>query len=74
MDFDFDFDIFDEEIPQLKTKNKVVLLSGQSGKYIIETSSNFNENPKIEQFILSKSDDIYNFYVEQFKEMGVWDA
>lgn len=32
------------------------------GEIVIETSSNFNENPKIEQFCITNSPEIYGFY------------
>lgn len=45
-----------------KNHSKVILLDTSVGKFVIETSSNFNENPKIEQFCITKSDLIYDFY------------
>ena len=45
-----------------KNHSKVILLDTSDGKFAIETSSNFNENPKVEQFCITKSDLIYNFY------------
>ncbi len=45
-----------------KNHSKVILLDTSNGKFVIETSSNFNENPKVEQFCITKSDLIYNFY------------
>lgn len=45
-----------------KNHSKIILLDTNKGKFVIETSSNFNENPKIEQFCITKSDLIYGFY------------
>lgn len=45
-----------------KNHSKVILLDTSDGKFAIETSSNFNENPKVEQFCITKSDLIYDFY------------
>lgn len=45
-----------------KNHSKIILLDTNKGKFVIETSSNFNENPKIEQFCITKSDLIYDFY------------
>lgn len=45
-----------------KNHSKVILLDTSKGKFVIETSSNFNENPKVEQFCITKSDLIYDFY------------
>lgn len=49
-------------LASLKNHSKVILFGTTSGKYVIETSSNFNENPKIEQFSFEKSDALYDFY------------
>lgn len=56
----------------LNNHSKVILLETSSGKITIETSSNFNENPKIEQFCVTNSADVYDFYTEQFRENGVF--
>lgn len=45
-----------------KNHSKIILLDTSEGKFVIETSSNFNENPKVEQFCITKSDLIYDFY------------
>ena len=45
-----------------KNHSKIILLDTSAGKFVIETSSNFNENPKVEQFCITKSDLIYDFY------------
>lgn len=50
---------------------KVILAETERNYYVIKTSSNFNENPKIEQFIFSNSREIYNFYCEQFETLGL---
>ena len=49
----------------LQTKrnhSKVILLDTDKGKFVIETSSNLNENPKIEQFSFEKDAELYDFY------------
>lgn len=50
---------------------KVILAKTKENYYVCETSSNFNENPKIEQFILSNSEEIYKFYKTQFEKLGL---
>lgn len=50
---------------------KVILARTKENFYVCETSSNFNENPKIEQFILSNSAEIYKFYKTQFEKLGM---
>lgn len=56
----------------LNNHSKVILLDTSSGKLTIETSSNFNENPKIEQFCITNGTEVYDFYLMQLKEMGVF--
>ena len=56
----------------LNNHSKVILLDTSAGKLTIETSSNFNENPKIEQFCITNSTEVYDFYLTQLKEMGVF--
>lgn len=48
---------------------KLVLLDTDDGKFIVETSSNLNENPSIEHFSFERSEDGYDFYREWFE---VW--
>lgn len=43
---------------------KVFLFSTKKGKYVLETSSNLSENPKIEQFSFEKSEELYDFYLK----------
>lgn len=57
----------------LNNHSKVILLDTSAGKIVIETSSNFNENPKIEQFCITNSAEVYDFYLEQLREMGVFE-
>lgn len=44
--------------------SKVLLFDTDAGKYVIETSSNLNENPKVEQFSFEKDAALYDFYME----------
>lgn len=57
----------------LNNHSNVILLDTSVGKIVIETSSNFNENPKIEQFCITNSAEVYDFYLEQLREMGVFE-
>ena len=57
----------------INNHSKIILLETSVGKIAIETSSNFNENPKIEQFCITNSSDVYDFYLEQFREIGVFE-
>lgn len=42
--------------------SKILLFDTEDGKYVVETSSNLNENPKMEQFSFYKNDEMYGFY------------
>lgn len=55
----------------INNHSKVMLLDCGGNKYVVETSSNFNENPKIEQFIVSNSKKIYDYYISVFKKIGL---
>ena len=46
----------------LRNHSKIHLYDTDDGKYVIETSSNLNENPKIEQFSFEKDFELFNFY------------
>lgn len=45
-----------------KNHSKVILLDTENGNYVVETSSNLNENLKIEQFCITCSEEVYEFY------------
>lgn len=49
--------------------SKVLLFDTDQGKYVLETSSNLNENPKMEQFSFEKSDALYDFYFAVFDRL-----
>lgn len=58
----------------VKNHSKVILLDTDLGKIVIETSSNLNENPKIEQFCVLNSEKVYDFYTNCFDRLGVRDG
>lgn len=37
--------------------------------YVLETSSNLNENPKIEQYSFENNKELYLFYYEFFEKL-----
>lgn len=45
--------------------SKIILMDTELGKFVIETSSNLNENPKCEQFSFEKSDELYDAYYNE---------
>lgn len=49
--------------------SKVMLFDTDAGKFVIESSSNLNENPKVEQFRLEKSAKLFDFYSSFFREI-----
>lgn len=54
-----------------KNHSKIILLDTDCGKICIETSSNFNENPKIEQFCVLNSDKVYDWYCDELHNLGI---
>lgn len=54
-------------ICELNNHSKVILAKTKNGNYVIETSSNLNENPKIEQFIVENDECLYNWYKDFFE-------
>lgn len=46
--------------------SKIILFDTDLGKYVLETSSNLNENPKVEQFSFEKSEELFDFYEKIF--------
>lgn len=46
--------------------SKLILMDTDRGKYVLETSSNLNNNPKIEHFSFEKSEELYDFYLKMF--------
>lgn len=56
-------------VKSVKNHSKLILMDTATGKYVIETSSNLNENPKIEQFSLEKSAELYYFYVKMISDV-----
>lgn len=49
--------------------SKVMLFDTDAGKFVIESSSNLNENPKVEQFRLEKSAELFDFYSSFFSTL-----
>ena len=60
------------EISVMNNHSKILLFDTDIGKYVIETSSNLNENPKIEQFSFEKNSELYEFYLSLFEEVIKW--
>lgn len=74
---------YDDVLKQVAQKNKwnltyinnhskIILLKTIKNYYVIETSSNLNENPKIEQFCITNSQELYGWYLNEMVKLGVW--
>ena len=46
--------------------SKILLFDTDKGKFVIETSSNLNENPNCEQFSFEKNAELHEFYKNYF--------
>ncbi|EME3508763.1 hypothetical protein VD175_001994 [Enterococcus faecium] len=58
------------EVIVTNNHSKILLIDTDLGKFVIETSSNLNENPKKEQFNFYQSDEAYKFYQKFLLERG----
>lgn len=51
-----------------KNHSKIILMQTKSGKYfVLESSANLNENPKIEQFTFQEDKNLFDWYLEFFE-------
>lgn len=55
------------EYAMVNNHSKLLLFDTDAGKFVVETSSNLNENPKIEQFSFEQSEELYEFYKSAFE-------
>ena len=53
-----------------KNHSKIFLFDCDTGKYVLETSSNLNENPKVEFYSFEKDDAVYDFYLREIFDDG----
>lgn len=51
--------------------SKVILMKTKNNFYVCETSSNLNENPKLEQYSFENNEVVYNFYLKMFNAICV---
>jgi len=49
--------------------SKLLLFDTDAGKYVLETSSNLNENPSVEQFSFERSYELHDFYAGAVAEL-----
>lgn len=53
----------------VQNHSKILLFDTDAGRFVIETSSNLNENPKMEQFSFERNEELYEFYHSALAEM-----
>lgn len=49
--------------------SKIILMRTNQHYFVLETSSNLNENPKIEQYSFSDDKQLYDFYYDFFNQL-----
>lgn len=55
--------------------SKVILMKTKANWYVCETSSNLNENPRLEQYNFENNKKVYEFYAKMFDAIkNHWDA
>lgn len=69
--FDYISELFN--VPDIKiilknNHSKLLLMKTKKNYYTVETSSNLNDNPRIEQFCFENNREIFNFYRTIFDE------
>lgn len=53
----------------INNHSKVILMRTAASHYVLETSSNLNENPKIEQYSFENNQELYEFYLHFFDKL-----
>lgn len=53
----------------INNHSKVILMKTKNDYYVLETSSNLNDNPKIEQFSFENDKGLYDFYYNFFTSL-----
>lgn len=54
-------------ITELNNHSKIILMETKKDFYVVETSSNLNENPKIEQFSFCNDEELFCWYRDFFE-------
>jgi len=49
--------------------SKIILMRTENNYYVLETSSNLNENPKIEHYSFENDKELYDFYYDFFQQL-----
>lgn len=59
----------DWQIKYFDNHSKLILMQTDKNFYVVETSSNLNENPKMEQFSFENDKQLFEWYEQLFKEL-----
>ena len=59
----------DWQIKSFDNHSKLILMQTDKNFYVVETSSNLNENPKMEQFSFENDKELFEWYEQLFKEL-----
>lgn len=57
------------KIKTFDNHSKLILMKTADNYYVVETSSNLNENPKMEQFSFENDEGLFNWYKDLFVEL-----
>lgn len=58
------------KVAYVRNHSKIILMRTKENYYVLETSSNLNENPQIEQFSFENDKELYDFYENFFNTIG----
>lgn len=60
---------FGWDLKSFDNHSKLILMKTANNYYVVETSSNLNENPKMEQFSFENDKELYDWYLALFQEL-----
>ena len=60
---------FGWDLKSFDNHSKLILMKTKDNYYVCETSSNLNENPKMEQFSFENDKDLFDWYLKLFQEL-----
>lgn len=55
------------KVKAIHNHSKVILMETRENWYVVETSSNLNENPQIEQFSFENDRELFNWHLKLFR-------
>lgn len=60
---------FGWDLKSFDNHSKLILMKTKDNYYVVETSSNLNENPKMEQFSFENDKSFFDWYLNLFQEL-----